>query len=70
MDGLALNLPPGRDFFQAHPRIRTLPQREIDYEGVPALVVSFTGVMETATYDVILNRDTYETLASTSSDAS
>jgi RNA polymerase sigma factor (sigma-70 family) len=68
LDGLALNLPQGRAFFQVHPRIRALPQREIEYAGIPAIVVSFAGVIENATYDVILRRDTYETLAIYSSD--
>jgi RNA polymerase sigma-70 factor (ECF subfamily) len=68
LDGLVLNLAQGRDFFQAHPRIHALPQREIEHAGVPAIVVSFTGVADKATYDVILQRDTYETLALHSSD--
>jgi hypothetical protein len=68
LDGLALNLPEGRAFFQAHPRIYTLPQREIEQAGVPALVVSFAGVGDNATCDVILKRDNYETLAIHSSD--
>jgi len=69
LDGLALNLAPGREFFQAHPRIHSLPQREIERAGVPAIVVAFAGVADNATYDVILQRDTYETLAIHSSEA-
>lgn len=68
LDGLALNLPQGRAFFQAHPRIHALPQSEIEQAGVPAIVVSFAGVVNNATYDVILKRGTYETLAVHSSD--
>lgn len=62
LDGLALNLPQGRAFFQAHPRIYTLPQREIERDGIAAVVVPFASVDGRATYDVILKRDTYETL--------
>jgi hypothetical protein len=65
---MVLNLPQGRAFFQAHPRLRALPQREIDHAGVAAIVVSFAGVPDNAAYDVILNRDSYETLAIHSSD--
>jgi RNA polymerase sigma-70 factor (ECF subfamily) len=68
LDGMVLNLPQGRAFFQAHPRLRALPQREIDHAGVAAIVVSFAGVPDNAAYDVILNRDSYETLAIHSSD--
>jgi RNA polymerase sigma-70 factor (ECF subfamily) len=68
LDGLALNLPQGRAFFQAHPRVLTLPQREIDYAGSAALVVSFTGVADNAAYDVIIKKDNYELLATRSSD--
>ncbi len=68
LDGFALNLPEGRAFIQAHPRIRTLPPREIDHNGLPALVIAFASVAENATYDVILKRDTYETLTTVSSD--
>jgi RNA polymerase sigma-70 factor (ECF subfamily) len=63
LEGLALNQPQGRDFFQAHPRILALPQQEIERAGVPAVVVSFASVSDNATYDVVLKRDTYETLA-------
>jgi hypothetical protein len=68
LDGLALNLPPGRAFFQAHPRLHVLPQQEIEHAGVPAVVVSFAGVGDKATYDVILKGDSYETLVIHSSD--
>lgn len=68
LDGLALNLAQGRAFFRAHPRIYALPQREIEQAGVPAIVVSFAGVSDNATYDVILQRNTYETLAVQRSD--
>jgi hypothetical protein len=30
---------------------------------MPAIVVSFAGVADNATYDVILQRETYETIA-------
>jgi hypothetical protein len=68
LDGLALNLPQGRAFFQAHPRIYTLPQQEIERDGVAAVVVGFAEVGGNASYDVILKRDTYETLDIHSSD--
>lgn len=60
---LALSSPDGRDFFKAHPRIRTLPEGEIELNGVPAIVLSFESVTDSATFDTIVHRDTYTTLA-------
>jgi hypothetical protein len=68
LEGLALNLPQGQTFFQAHPRVHSLPQREIDHAGSAALVISFAGVTDNAAYDVILKKDNYELLATHSSD--
>lgn len=64
LNGLALNLPAGQAFFQTHPRIHTLPEREVEYQGSPALIIPFVSVNDNATYDVILKRDTYEPLTS------
>ena len=68
LDGLAMSLPQGQAFFHAHPRLHTLPEREIERDGLPALVIPFASLLDTATYDVILKRDTYETIAVHSSD--
>ncbi|HYN89830.1 MAG TPA: RNA polymerase sigma factor [Ardenticatenaceae bacterium] len=62
LDGMMLNLPEGRRFFRRHPRIRTLPQREIEAGGVPALVTHFESVTGSATFDVVVARDSYAVL--------
>jgi RNA polymerase sigma factor (sigma-70 family) len=63
LDDLALGLPEGRAFFRTHPHIHVLPQREIEYEGTPALVVGYASHVESATFHVIVNGDTYEVLS-------
>lgn len=68
LDGLALNTPAGRRFWREHGRIRTLPQREISYQGAPAILLAFESVAAPAGLDVIVHRDTYAPLASGGSD--
>lgn len=62
LDDFVLSLPRGQAFFRAHPRIHVLPQIEIEYAGTSALVVRHASVTDSATYDVIVNRATYEIL--------
>ncbi len=62
LSSLALNLPEGRRFWQRHPRIHTLPEREVKVAGRAALVVGFRAVQGQAALDVVLDRDTYEVL--------
>ncbi len=59
---LALCLPEGRRFWREHPRIRTLPEREIEAAGGPAVVEGFESVTGAATFDVVFARDTYRVL--------
>lgn len=59
---LAISLPEGRRFWRAHPRIRTLPEREIEVDGNPALVVGFQSVSDTARFEVVYTRDRYQLL--------
>lgn len=65
---MALSSPAGLRFYQTHPRIRTLPDREIEFEGVPAILLSFASVTDSATFDVIAHRKTYAILTSFRSD--
>jgi hypothetical protein len=63
LEGMVLDRPDGQAFFQAHPRIRALPQREVERDGVPVIVVSYESLLDSASYDVVVARDSYETLA-------
>ncbi|MDQ5852993.1 MAG: RNA polymerase sigma factor [Chloroflexota bacterium] len=63
LEGLALWRPEGRRFWQRHPRIAALPERELDFEGRPAILASFQSVTEHARFDVIFARDTYKVLS-------
>lgn len=62
LEGLSLNTPEGRQFRQAHPRLRTLPDQEIEAEGLPAIVSRFESIDASATFDVVVARDTYRVL--------
>lgn len=63
LDGFALNSPAGRRFWREHPRIRTLPQRELTHQGAPAIVISFESVSGPAAIDFVVHRDSYALLA-------
>jgi RNA polymerase sigma-70 factor (ECF subfamily) len=60
---LALWSPQGRRFWRAHPRLRTLPEREVEAAGRAAIVTSFESVADAARLDVVSARDTYEILS-------
>jgi RNA polymerase sigma-70 factor (ECF subfamily) len=68
--GLILASAQGQAFRRAHPRIRLLPEREVETQGAPALVTSFASVADGAHFEVISARDTYDVLAIYRSDAS
>ncbi len=62
LEGFALMLPEGRQFKQAHARIRTLPKRQIEVNGRRALVSRFESINDNATFDVVSDYETYQTL--------
>jgi RNA polymerase sigma factor (sigma-70 family) len=62
LPGLLLSLPEAKRFQREHPRIRTLPEREIRFEGTPALVTTFESLSGSDRLDVICSRDTLEPL--------
>jgi hypothetical protein len=63
LDGLVLALPEGRRFWRDYPRLRILPQREIEeVDGRPALVTRLTAVSSPAGLDVIVSRDNFRVL--------
>ena len=63
INGQALFDPLGRNFWRQERRILTLPEKEIETDGVAALHVPFESVRTGATLDMILRRDTYDILA-------
>ncbi|HYP19505.1 MAG TPA: sigma-70 family RNA polymerase sigma factor [Chloroflexia bacterium] len=56
---LAQALPPVREFWKLHPRLHTLPIRELEANGRSAYMVSFRGVSDGAEMDVIIDRETF-----------
>ncbi len=63
LSGLARAGPEARAFWREHPRIRTLPEREIEVVGSPALIVGFESTLSPAKLDVIVVRDTLQVIA-------
>lgn len=60
---LSLHLPEGRRFWRAHPRIRALPEYEVEAQGRPAVVTGFESVTGRAHIDTMFALDTYELLS-------
>ncbi len=60
--GLALSVPEARRFWREHPRIRTLPAREVEAGGVPALVIMFESLTGPTRLDVMVSRETLRVL--------
>ena len=58
--GLVRCLPEARRFWQEHPRIKSLPEREIDVGGRVALVIGFQSITTQARLDIVSLRDTFE----------
>ena len=59
---LVIARPEGRRFWKRHPRIRSLPAREVAVAGRAALLSAFVSVDGAARLEVLSARDTYETL--------
>ena len=58
-EGLVLALPQGQRFWREHPRIRALPQHEVEAAGRAALVAGFESLSAAARFEVVVARDTY-----------
>lgn len=59
---LALDLPEAVSFWRAHPRIRHLPEREVEAEGQAAIVTTYASVAGGAQLHVVTARDTLRVL--------
>jgi RNA polymerase sigma-70 factor (ECF subfamily) len=62
--GLILASAQGQAFWRAHPRIRLLPEREVEAYGRPALVTTFASITDGARFDTISACETFEVLSS------
>lgn len=60
--GLATCVPEVRRFRGDHRRVRAIPEREVDVDGAPALVVRYESVLGSEGVDVVLARDTLRLL--------
>lgn len=54
--------PATQQFLREHPRVRTLPEWEIEVDGRPALVTSLESLTNNARLDLILDLETCETV--------
>ena len=45
-------------FWRAHPRMRYIPEREIEADGLPAIVTGFESASSSDRIDVVMRRDT------------
>lgn len=59
----AICLPEGRKFLKEHPRIHAMPEREVEVEGTPAIVVTHRSLTDSAAFNVVFARDTYEIIS-------
>ncbi len=59
---LTLDTLEARQFWRKHPRMLWLPEREIVYDGQPALLSSFQSITDSAHLDVIVQRETLQVL--------
>ena len=62
LDSIIVALPEGQRFLQAHPRIRTLPEQQVEADGQPAVITRFESVTDQARFEVVSTSDTYRVL--------
>ena len=60
--GLARCHPAARAFWRRHPRLRSLPEHEIEVDGRPVIVNSFAALTSPARIDLLTCRDTFRLL--------
>jgi len=63
LDGLALNLELGRDFWRAHPRIHTLPERTATFQGTSAVQETFEAFDTRERFQVMYDAADYRVLS-------
>jgi RNA polymerase sigma factor (sigma-70 family) len=57
---LTWSLPEARAFWKEHPRMRFMPEREIEFGGVPAIVTGFESVTGADRLEVVTLRDSLQ----------
>jgi hypothetical protein len=57
---LTWSLPEARRFWQANPRMRYLPEREVEAGGLPAMVTGFESLTGSARLEVVTLRDSLQ----------
>lgn len=62
LGGLVLCSPEGRRFWREEGRIIALPEREVEVDGRPAVITSFSSRRGTARLDVVSSRETFQVL--------
>jgi hypothetical protein len=51
-------LPEGRAFWRSHPRMRVLPEQDVEWHGQPAVRIGFASVTSSASLEMLVRRDT------------
>lgn len=59
---LTIDVPEAQQFWRQHPRMFWLPEREIDYAGLPALLSGFQSANDSARLDIVYERETLKIL--------
>lgn len=62
LEALVLCLPEGRQFLQAHPKIRILPRQQVEVDGHLAIVTRYESITASATLTAISVSETYKVL--------
>jgi RNA polymerase sigma factor (sigma-70 family) len=58
LSALAFGLPEGRAFWRSHPRMRVLPEQDVEWHGQPAVRIGFASVTSSASLEMLVRRDT------------
>ena len=61
--GLSLCLPEGIRFWREHPRMRTLPDQEIEVAGSRAIVTTFESAGTAERFEVVFRAETFEVMS-------
>ena len=59
---LALSFPMVRKFWRAHPRMRALPERNLEIAGCPAILTGFESVTDNAKIEIAFAKKTFDVI--------
>lgn len=60
----SLGLPDGQRFWRNHPKIRVLPERQIEADGQPAILTGYQSLTDPARFETVFTYDSFTALAS------